>query len=136
MDPVTMVVTALAAGAAAGLKDTVATAISDAYNGLKRLISDRYPGVSTSGVEKKPESEVQQSALAESLSDADAGNDSELQRAAQELLEAIEANDPGAAKAVGVDLSRIEAGIIEIRRIRASEGTTGVRARDTLRRPT
>ena len=35
MDPVTLIVAALVAGASAGLKDTASSAIKDAYNGLR-----------------------------------------------------------------------------------------------------
>jgi hypothetical protein len=83
MDPVSMVVAALAAGVVAGVKDAAAAAVKDAYNALKGVLSRRYPSVSTSGVENKPESKTQQSALEESLTDAAADTDSELFSAAQ-----------------------------------------------------
>jgi len=35
MDPITLIVTALTAGAALGIKDTASTAVRDAYVGLK-----------------------------------------------------------------------------------------------------
>jgi hypothetical protein len=38
MDPVTLIVTALAVGAALGLKDAASSAVTDAYNGLKGLV--------------------------------------------------------------------------------------------------
>lgn len=38
MDPVSLVVTALAAGAAIGLKDTASAAVTDAYENLKVLV--------------------------------------------------------------------------------------------------
>src|ERR1700722_6846176 len=41
MDPVTLIVAALVAGAAAGLKDTASSAIKDAYNGLRGLVLRR-----------------------------------------------------------------------------------------------
>ena len=41
MDPITLIVTALAAGAALGLKDTASSAIKDAYQGLKTLVKKR-----------------------------------------------------------------------------------------------
>jgi hypothetical protein len=40
MDPITIIVTALALGAAAGLKPTAEQAVQDAYAGVKRLIQD------------------------------------------------------------------------------------------------
>ncbi len=129
MDPVSLIVGALASGAASGLKKTVGTAIADGYKYLKGLISDRY-GLSTDALDKKPESPVQRAALRESLADAGAGGDSELLRAAQALLVAIEADDPAAAETVGVELSRINAGEIDIEAIKASGGATGVKASD------
>jgi len=65
------VVAALAAGAASALKDTAATAIKDAYGALRDKLQRRY-AVDTSGVEKKPDSQVQQAAVKERLDDADA----------------------------------------------------------------
>ena len=38
MDPVSLIVTALATGAAAALKDTAGEAVKDAYSGLKSLL--------------------------------------------------------------------------------------------------
>src|ERR1700722_7043347 len=75
MDPVSMIVGALASGAASGLTKGAGNAISDAYGALKNLITKRYPSVSTAGVENKPTSDVQKGALQESLSDEGAGSD-------------------------------------------------------------
>jgi len=50
MDPVSMIVAALAAGAAAATKDTVSQAVKDAYAGLKALIQSRFA--------KKPQAEL------------------------------------------------------------------------------
>jgi hypothetical protein len=44
VEPVTLVVTALAAGAAAGLTGTASTAITDAYIGLKTLLKRKFAG--------------------------------------------------------------------------------------------
>lgn len=41
MDPVTLIVTALAAGAALGLKDTASGVVKDAYASLKTLAKKR-----------------------------------------------------------------------------------------------
>jgi hypothetical protein len=130
VDPVQMLVDALASGAAAAAKDTVVKAVSDAYNALKSLLTGKYPGVSTAGVDNKPGSATQKSALHEILTDAGAGADADLLSAAKALLEAIDAHDPGVAQAVGVDLSRIHAGDIDIEGIKASGHSTGVKASD------
>ena len=44
MDPVTLIVTALAAGAGVGMKDTASAAVTDAYTGLKALVKRRFAG--------------------------------------------------------------------------------------------
>jgi hypothetical protein len=55
---VTLIVAALAVGAAAGLKDTAAAAVRDAYGALKGLISRKYATVRIAGIERKPGSSV------------------------------------------------------------------------------
>ena len=67
MDPINLVVTAVALGASAGLKDTAAAAVKDAYAGLKAPLSGR--AVDMSGVERKPDSAAQQGALRETLTE-------------------------------------------------------------------
>jgi hypothetical protein len=42
MDPVSLIVAALVAGAAAGGKDVASSAVKDAYNGLKALLVKRF----------------------------------------------------------------------------------------------
>ncbi len=123
MDPVTLVVSAVALGAAAGVKDTAAQVVKDAYAALKRLLGNR--GVDVSAVERRPESTTQRAALLETLTEADAGLDDELLTAARNLVETVKAHAPEAGPAVGVDLDDVQAEFLRIQRVRA-EGT-GVR---------
>ena len=44
MDPVSLVVAALVAGASTGVGETAAQAVKDAYAGLKGLIKRRFAG--------------------------------------------------------------------------------------------
>lgn len=44
MDPITLILTALATGAAASVKDTTNTAVKDAYNALKSLVQNKFEG--------------------------------------------------------------------------------------------
>jgi hypothetical protein len=68
VEPVTTaLVTALAAGAAAGLKDTAAQAVKDAYAKLKGLIRTRYPNVSIDQLEQQPTSKARQGVVGEDL---------------------------------------------------------------------
>jgi hypothetical protein len=50
MDPVSVVLTALAAGATAAAQDTASEAVKDTYAGLKALVKKRF--------EKKPQAEM------------------------------------------------------------------------------
>jgi hypothetical protein len=44
MDPISLIIAALGAGALAGAKDTAGTAVKDAYQGLKTLIKKKFEG--------------------------------------------------------------------------------------------
>lgn len=92
MDPLSLIVTAVATGAALGLKPTVEQAIKDAYAGLKQLIIDRYGdrgdvAEAVENVESKPESEGRKAVLQEELEEAGAAEDEDVLEAAQALLE-------------------------------------------------
>lgn len=128
MDPVSLIVMALAVGASSGLKSTAAAAVQDAYGGLKRLIERKYGGVDVAPVEKRPDSEAKRQSLAEDLADAGAADDSDLLEAAHRLIAEVRAHDPGAGPALGVDLEHVEAEFLRVRDV-TSEGT-GVRVRE------
>jgi hypothetical protein len=123
VDPVTLVVTAVALGASAGLTDTATTAVKDAYAGLKGLLGRR--SIDVSGVERRPGSTAQQNALHEDLADAAESVDDELLAAARAVTDAVATHDAAAAQAIGVDLSDVQAAFIKIGSV-ASTGT-GVR---------
>jgi hypothetical protein len=108
MDPQTLIVTALALGAAAGLKDTATQVVKDAYAGLKSLIQRRYAGVDLSAVERKPDSEAKRDSLAEDLAEAGAATDETVLRQAQELIQLVQRHAPDAAATVRVSLADIE----------------------------
>jgi hypothetical protein len=120
MDPVTLVVTAVALGASVGLTDTASSVIKDAYAGLKGLLTRRQ--VDLTGVERRPTSIVQREALSETLADLPHVVDEELLAAAQHLTDAIVAHQPEseAVAAVGVDLRDVQAEFIRVRSISSS----------------
>ena len=127
MDPVTLIVTALAAGAAAGLKPTAEQAVRDAYAGIKAFIQTKYPSISLEALEKKPGSEKKRDSTAEDLVDAGAGEDDELLTRSKTLLDVVKKHDRPAAEAIGVDLEEIEAEYLKIKSVRATG--TGVKVR-------
>ncbi len=83
MDPVTIVVMALVAGAAAAAKDVAAQTVKDGYAGLKALIVHKFGGKAdvasaVDQVEKKPDSEGRKTMLAEELSAAGVAQDDDV----------------------------------------------------------
>lgn len=129
MDPVTLLVSALAAGAASAMKETAGKAITDAYAALKGALKKKYAGVDLAPVEQKPASAPKQASLAEDLEAAGAGKDADLAELAGRLLEALQQHDPGAGRAVGVDISGLRAASLNVREVRGRD--TGVSLRDS-----
>src|SRR5689334_10935803 len=95
MDAGTLIVSALMAGAVAGTSGVVNTAISVAYQGLKRLVAAILirAGKSASLVDDAPRSEATQTQLAEELNAI--GVDEELCRAAEDLLDLVKSQQSG-----------------------------------------
>jgi hypothetical protein len=86
MEPITLILTALAEGA----KASAGVAIKDAYNGLKTLIQRKFSGKPVAEMaltqhEAKPE--VWEAPLKEALTETSADQDPELVTAAQKLME-------------------------------------------------
>jgi hypothetical protein len=99
MDPISLIIAALAAGAISGVKDTASQAVNDAYTGLKALLRRRFTGNQQAEdaleqAERQPGSD--QAILAEHLRAAGADGDEELIKAARALLEQA---DPAGARA-------------------------------------
>ena len=97
MDPITLIVTALAAGAALGVTDAASSAVKDAYAGLKALVTKRLGGRPDAGLvlarhEKAPG--TWQAPLMAELAEAGAADDADLVVAAQALMHLID--DAGA----------------------------------------
>lgn len=92
MDPVSMVLAGLAAGATAAAQDTASQAVKDAYAGLRALLKKRF--------EKKPQAEMAlaeyekdpdtwQKPLQKSLVEAGADRDEAIVRQAQQVLKLV-----------------------------------------------
>ena len=95
MDPITLITTALVAGAVAASKDVAKQAVKDAYAGLKALIVRKFGDKSDAedamaAVEKKPDSGGRQAMLAEELEAAQAAQDDEVLKQAQAFLDMLE----------------------------------------------
>jgi hypothetical protein len=99
MDAVTVIETALAAGAGAGIKDTATQAVKDAYAGLKALVLRRVenqPAGVVAVVEHEKDPEIWRVPLAKTLTAVGADQDRGLIDAAQRLLQLL---DPEGARA-------------------------------------
>jgi hypothetical protein len=104
VDPVSLIVAALIAGAAAGLKDAAGSSVKDAYTGLKALLrryvaGDREAEKRLGELDRRPDTDL--APLAERLQAADAARDAELTRAARALLEQA---DPAGVRAGKYDV--------------------------------
>jgi hypothetical protein len=115
MDPVSIIVTAIVAGAAEALKGTATQAVKDGYNGLKALLArklgDKPNGDDISAavqqVERKPEATSRQDVLREELTTASAEQDRELLEAAQALIELL-----GRASSINISATNSGSGAI------------------------
>ena len=123
MDPVTLIVTALAAGAAAAAKDVGGDAVKSAFNGLKALIAKKFGGKpdvteAVTKVEQNPESNGRKETLKEELQAAGADKDQELLAQVQAFLKLLE--DKGVPTGLSQSISNIT--------VTAAEGSTAVGA--------
>ena len=97
------VIGALAAGALAKAGDVGGRAVADAYDALRALIVRKLgKGGAVQSVEDEPRSEMAQTALAEALTKAGLGADTELAQHAEALRTAVAgATEAGAGIEVG-----------------------------------
>ena len=99
MDPVSLIVTALATGAAAAVKDTAGQAIKDTYSALKATLARKLGSrpMAQEIVERHEGApDVWEKPLAAELDNAGVADDEELVRLAQQLMAE---HDPTGAQA-------------------------------------
>lgn len=134
MDPITIIVTALVVGAAAGLKPTAEQAVKDAYAGLKALITRKYAQATGSigQLEAAPDSKPRQSVVKEDLGKTSAAQDPELLQQAKAVLDTVQAHDPAAVATVGVTIEHVKGASLRLAEIIASGPgpVTGVSVKD------
>ncbi len=113
MDPLTIIATALLAGAAAALKDTAAQAVRDTYTGLKSLIARKFAGAANADdlnaavrfAEKKPDDTGRQDVLKDELKSARVDQDEEVLKLARALSEAVRQHAPQIAQQYQVSVT-------------------------------
>lgn len=133
MEPITTIISsAIALGAAAGLKPTVEKAIKDAYEGLKQLITDRYGSNddvvdAVDYVTKKPEAEKRRESLDDALREAGVDRDAELVTAAKQVHEAVQAHAPDLPESIGMDIGTLKVKLLKVEDVQAGVSGTAVR---------
>ncbi len=93
MDPLTLIVTAVVAGAILGVKDVANQAVQDAYDGLKTVIIRKFGDKADledaiAGVEAKPDSKGRQITLQEELQSAGVDQDPKVLKKAKAVHKA------------------------------------------------
>jgi hypothetical protein len=93
MDPISMIMGALAAGAASALTDTATAAVKDAYVGLREVLRQRFAGRQVAQTvldehEKAPQ--VWQAPLSAELVAVGADTDAQLIAAAQRVMALVD----------------------------------------------
>lgn len=101
MDPVTTaIVAAITAGLVSGLTKAGEKAITDSYDALKKLLTEKFGKKSeivkaVKHLEEKPESQGRKQMLQEEVMEAKADQDSVILKAAEALLKQIKAQPDG-----------------------------------------
>jgi hypothetical protein len=116
MDPISIIITAIVLGAAAGLKPVTEQTIRDAYNGLKRLTQDKYADTRT-GIdllEKEPKSKSYHAAVHEMFSQAGLAQDDGVLLKAKSVLDAVAEHAPETTEVVGVKLEDVRGASLTI----------------------
>jgi hypothetical protein len=101
MDPVTLIVTALAAGAASALQDDAKSAVKVAFARLRQLVKKRFKDLANGEylLEKHAAApEVWQEPLKAELTEARAADDEDVITAAQELMRILDSRGTAAGK--------------------------------------
>ena len=101
MDPVTALLSALVAGAAAGVSEAGKKLVVDGYGALKAALTAKFGAESglagaPEGLERNPGSQGRKQTLDEEIAAAKADEDPELVELARALLERIESQPGGA----------------------------------------
>ena len=132
MEPITAIVTALALGAAAGLKETTEQLIKDGYTTLKTLIKSKCPQASGSvdQLEHAPDSKARRAVVEEDLTNEGAGHSAEILAQAKALLDVIAQRAPTTAEVIGVSLTDITGASLRIADVLSSGSGVRVKRAD------
>ena len=96
MDPITIIVSALTAGAITALQDTAGAAIKDAYQGLIALMKQKFskdPKAAAALDGHTEDPETWQKVLEKSIRETGAAEDEQILLAARNLLELLQSQE-------------------------------------------
>jgi hypothetical protein len=113
VDPVTLIVAAMVAGAASGATDTVSQAVKDGYAGLKNLLTGKFQGhprALQTLADHEADPETDEKPLAKQLQETGADQDSQILAAAETVLKA--ANQTGVKTKYHITVTGGKIGII------------------------
>ncbi|HEX3640882.1 MAG TPA: hypothetical protein VHV10_06295 [Ktedonobacteraceae bacterium] len=92
MDPVSVILAALASGAIAAAQDTASQAMKDAYAGLKALVQKRFekkPHAEMALTEYEKDTDIWEKPLQKSLVETGADQDEAIVRQAEQILKLV-----------------------------------------------
>lgn len=110
MDPISLVIAALAAGAIAATQETAGTAVKDAYQGLKGLIKKKFAGEPKAEMvleEHETDPETYAAPLKKKLTEAAIDQDGEIVKSAQSLLDQLK-EQPGGQQIINQNISNVK----------------------------
>jgi hypothetical protein len=121
MEPLTLVYSALVAGASAALKPTAELAVKEAYQALKSLVLRKLGRAEVEMLERDPADETRRKLVKQELERAGPLAEREVLEQAQATLVAVKRHDPEAATAAGITLADLAAaGTVNIERLVAA----------------
>jgi hypothetical protein len=106
MEPITLILGALAAGALVGVRDSAAGTVKDAYASLRRLVAARFagrPAAELALAEHAADPDTWQAPLKKALAETGADTDPAVINAARQLMELVDEAGARAGK-YNVDL--------------------------------
>lgn len=101
MEPITLILSALAVGALGGVRENATAAVKEAYAGLKRLVAARFadkPSAEVALAEHAADPDTWQAPLAKALTETRTDADPAVIEAARQLMELLDEKGAQAGK--------------------------------------
>lgn len=115
MDPLTLILAALAAGAAAGAQDTAGEAVKEAYQGLKGLLQRRFSDnrdAERALLKHESKPQVWEAPLREELAQIAADRDEEVVEAAQRLMTLVQPQQIGTGNKFNIQMGSVQGSVV------------------------